>query len=71
VFEGHFVVLIGYDQTGDKFIYRDPATSQGYCAISTKDLDQARQAEGTDHDWYVEQTEWQIGIGGDYNHTFF
>lgn len=62
VFEGHFVVLIGYDQTDDKFIYRDPASTQSYCAISTKDLDQARREEGTDHDWYVEQAEWQNGI---------
>ncbi|KAI8339516.1 Guanylylate cyclase-domain-containing protein [Chlamydoabsidia padenii] len=47
---GHFVVLIGYDSTNNIFIYRDPATEDSYCVMSTKDLDHARQAQGTDHD---------------------
>lgn len=48
---GHFVVLIGYDPTDDMFIYRDPAAGDSYCVISANDLDRARQATGTDHDW--------------------
>ena len=48
---GHFIVLIGYDPTEDLFIYRDPATTDEFCTISADDLDEARQAEGTDHDW--------------------
>lgn len=48
---GHFIVLIGYDPTEDLFIYRDPATTDEFCTISADDLDLARQAEGTDHDW--------------------
>ncbi|CEP13011.1 hypothetical protein [Parasitella parasitica] len=48
---GHFVVLIGYDPTEDLFIYRDPAASDEFCTISADDLDEARQSEGTDHDW--------------------
>lgn len=50
---GHFIVLIGYDPTEDLFIYRDPAANDEFCTISADDLDDARQSEGTDHDWYV------------------
>ncbi|KAI8084621.1 Guanylyl cyclase [Halteromyces radiatus] len=52
---GHFVVLIGYDPNEDMFIYRDPAVEDKFCVISAKDLDHARQAEGTDHDCIVIQ----------------
>lgn len=48
---GHFIVLIGYDPTEDLFIYRDPAVNDEFCTISADDLDEARQSEGTDHDW--------------------
>lgn len=48
---GHFIVLIGYDPTEDLFIYRDPAANDEFCTISADDLDEARQSEGTDHDW--------------------
>ncbi|KAI8890477.1 hypothetical protein K501DRAFT_236806 [Backusella circina FSU 941] len=50
---GHFIVLIGYDPTGDYFIYRDPAASDDFCTISADDFDEARQSEGTDHDCIV------------------
>ncbi|KAG2223719.1 hypothetical protein INT45_003443 [Circinella minor] len=53
---GHYIVLIGYDPTEDLFIYRDPGIMDDYCTISTEEFDQARQAEGTDHDWYVLHT---------------
>lgn len=48
---GHFIVLIGYDPTEDVFIYRDPAVRDQFCVISADDFDDARQSEGTDHDW--------------------
>lgn len=44
-------MLIGYDPTEDVFIYRDPAVRDQFCVISADDLDDARQSEGTDHDW--------------------
>ncbi|KAI9255268.1 Guanylyl cyclase [Phascolomyces articulosus] len=50
---GHYVILIGYDPTQDIFIYRDPANVNDYCTITMEDFDQARQAEGTDHDCIV------------------
>ncbi|KAI9015232.1 Guanylyl cyclase, partial [Phycomyces nitens] len=48
---GHFICLIGYDPTENLFIYRDPAVVYSYCTISAEDLDNARKASGTDHDW--------------------
>lgn len=44
-------MLIGYDPTEDVFIYRDPAVRDQFCVISADDFDDARQSEGTDHDW--------------------
>ncbi|KAI9498854.1 Guanylyl cyclase [Zychaea mexicana] len=50
---GHYIVLIGYDPTEDLFVYRDPANMDDYCTIAADDFDQARQAEGTDHDCII------------------
>ncbi|ORX53235.1 hypothetical protein DM01DRAFT_1336414 [Hesseltinella vesiculosa] len=54
---GHFIVLIGYDPKEDVFIYRDPNAADGFCVISSKQFDLARQADGTDHDCIVVQLD--------------
>ncbi|KAI8599810.1 Guanylylate cyclase-domain-containing protein [Dissophora ornata] len=50
---GHFIVLVAYDPTEDRFYYRDPAEADDLCSISAVDLERARNSIGTDHDCIV------------------
>nr|KAJ3408809.1 hypothetical protein HK105_003163 [Polyrhizophydium stewartii] len=52
-FEGHYIVLIGYDAKKDLFYYRDPAVDAELCCISSSDLEATRMSNGTDHDLIV------------------
>ena len=53
LFLGHYIILIGYEQLGDEFIYRDPSIRHRFCKIRTKDFELARSAKGTDDDCIV------------------
>ncbi|XP_027335916.1 protein GUCD1 [Abrus precatorius] len=49
-YTGHYVLLCGYDAGADMFEIRDPASSKKHKRISSKSLEEARKAFGTDED---------------------
>ncbi|KAH6596947.1 hypothetical protein BASA50_003408 [Batrachochytrium salamandrivorans] len=52
-FEGHYIVLIGYDAETDLVYYRDPGVSAEMCCSRVDDMDKARMSCGTDCDLIV------------------
>ncbi|KAJ8324304.1 hypothetical protein QVD99_008209 [Batrachochytrium dendrobatidis] len=52
-FEGHYIVLIGYDAARDVVYYRDPGVSDTLCSVKVDCLDKARMSCGTDCDLIV------------------
>jgi hypothetical protein len=52
-FQGHFIVLIGYDRENDVFFYRDPGTDSELCAIGGDELETSFYAKETDRDAIV------------------
>ncbi|TKY47490.1 GUCD1 protein [Spatholobus suberectus] len=49
-YTGHYVLICGYDAGADMFEIRDPASSKKHKRISSKSLEEARKAFGTDED---------------------
>ncbi|XP_057429614.1 guanylyl cyclase 1 isoform X2 [Lotus japonicus] len=49
-YTGHYVLICGYDAGADMFEIRDPASSKKQKRISSKSLEEARKAFGTDED---------------------
>ena len=50
-YAGHYVVLCGHLAATDEVVYRDPAGPPGHLGyISSRQLDKARGANGTDED---------------------
>ncbi|KAK7305817.1 hypothetical protein VNO77_43729 [Canavalia gladiata] len=49
-YTGHYVLICGYDAGADMFEIRDPASTKKHKRISSKSLDEARKAFGTDED---------------------
>ena len=54
-FQGHFIVLCGYDPVHRTVLYRNPAAGRateatGLCVAGLAELDRARLAKGTDED---------------------
>ncbi|XP_022635137.1 protein GUCD1 isoform X1 [Vigna radiata var. radiata] len=49
-YTGHYVLICGYDARADMFEIRDPASSKKHKTISSKSLEEARKAFGTDED---------------------
>ncbi|VFQ77439.1 unnamed protein product [Cuscuta campestris] len=49
-YTGHYVVICGYDSGTDTFEIRDPASSQEHERVSSRCLEEARKAFGTDED---------------------
>lgn len=47
---GHYIILCGYDQRIQKFLYRNPAFKDKVCFMSFDSIDKARKASGTDED---------------------
>ncbi|XP_058836763.1 protein GUCD1 [Topomyia yanbarensis] len=47
---GHYIILCGYDQRIQKFMYRNPAFKDKVCFMSFDAMDRARKANGTDED---------------------
>lgn len=47
---GHYIVLCGYDQRINKFLYRNPALKDRVCFMSFDAMNRARQVSGTDED---------------------
>ncbi|KAF1894868.1 hypothetical protein Lal_00022362 [Lupinus albus] len=49
-YTGHYVLICGYDAEADMFEIRDPASSKKHNKVSSKSLEEARKAFGTDED---------------------
>lgn len=49
-YTGHYVLICGFDAEADMFEIRDPASSKKHKRISSKSLEEARKAFGTDED---------------------
>ncbi|KAG4923338.1 hypothetical protein GLYMA_18G032000v4 [Glycine max] len=49
-YTGHYVLICGYDAGADMFEIRDPGSSKKHKRISSKSLEEARKAFGTDED---------------------
>ncbi|XP_074041706.1 protein GUCD1 isoform X2 [Leptinotarsa decemlineata] len=49
-YQGHYVVICGYDISSRKFFYRNPSFGDHVCTISMDLLDLARKSYGTDED---------------------
>ncbi|CAL0334862.1 unnamed protein product [Lupinus luteus] len=49
-YTGHYVLICGYDAEADMFEIRDPASSKKHNMVSSKSLEEARKAFGTDED---------------------
>jgi len=50
IFMGHFIILIGFDESLDQIIYIDPSSKDDRCIMNSKDIDRARLKPGTDMD---------------------
>ncbi|KAI5670573.1 hypothetical protein M9H77_10937 [Catharanthus roseus] len=49
-YTGHYIIICGYDSATDEFEIRDPASSRKHERITSRCLDDARKAFGTDED---------------------
>ncbi|XP_047500233.1 protein GUCD1-like [Penaeus chinensis] len=49
-YQGHYILLIGYDLRKNHLYYRNPSFKNRICSISFSKLDEARQSYGTDED---------------------
>ncbi|KAL3521152.1 hypothetical protein ACH5RR_019301 [Cinchona calisaya] len=49
-YTGHYVIICGYDAATDEFEIRDPASSRKHERITSRRLEEARKAFGTDED---------------------
>ncbi|KAG7171902.1 GUCD1-like [Homarus americanus] len=49
-YQGHYILLIGFDMRKTHFYYRNPSFKNRICCISFSKLDEARQSYGTDED---------------------
>ncbi|KAJ3393446.1 guanylyl cyclase domain-containing protein 1 [Entophlyctis sp. JEL0112] len=53
-FEGHYILLIGYDAQTDGFVYRDPGIDERICVMDSGAIEHARSGVvGSDHDVIV------------------
>ncbi|GLV36118.1 uncharacterized protein CBL_01881 [Carabus blaptoides fortunei] len=49
-YQGHYVVLCGYDAEFQRVFYRNPSMNDHVCSMSYSSLNEARQSYGTDED---------------------
>lgn len=49
-YQGHYVLLIGFDMKNSHIYYRNPSFGNRICTISFAKLDKARRSYGTDED---------------------
>ena len=49
-YQGHYVVVCGYDLPRETIIYRNPSLHDRECAMSFQKFEEARSSYGTDHD---------------------
>merc|ERR1712059_23373 len=49
-YQGHYVVLVGYDSLKQEIIYRNPTLKDKVCSMPFSTLEEARTSYGTDED---------------------
>jgi len=49
-YHGHFVLVCGFEETTDEWIYKDPDTEQRESRATQEQFDKARKSVGTDED---------------------
>ncbi|XP_045613541.2 protein GUCD1 [Procambarus clarkii] len=49
-YQGHYILLIGFDMKKNHVYYRNPSFKNRICSITFSKLDEARQSYGTDED---------------------
>jgi hypothetical protein len=49
-YQGHYVVLCGYELAARKVYYRNPSFADRVCVMSVDALEEARKSYGTDED---------------------
>ena len=49
-YQGHYIVLVGFDVPSRVVYYRNPSFKNKICSISFACLDEARKSFGTDED---------------------
>ena len=52
-FAGHYILVVGLDDSRDGFLYNDPARVETATFISAESLERARRAVGTDEDMII------------------
>ena len=49
-YQGHYVVLVGFDPTTKEVLYRNPTVKDKVCHMPYDSLEESRTAYGTDED---------------------
>ncbi|XP_013780038.1 protein GUCD1-like isoform X2 [Limulus polyphemus] len=49
-YQGHYIVVCGFQQRGSRILYRNPANSNRVCSTSFEAFNKARKSFGTDED---------------------
>ncbi|XP_015518270.1 protein GUCD1 isoform X1 [Neodiprion pinetum] len=49
-YNGHYIVLVGYNDRRKRFLYRNPSYRERICAMSYYHMEEARKSYGTDED---------------------
>ncbi|XP_072044644.1 protein GUCD1-like [Amphiura filiformis] len=49
-YQGHFIVLCGYDMSTEQYHYKNPSNMQELCSCTFTNLEEARKSHGTDED---------------------
>lgn len=52
-YDGHYILVVGYDPENDEFIYRDPGVYNSLCSCKASILERARSSRGTDYDCII------------------
>lgn len=56
-YQGHYVLIVGFDVRSAEYLVKDPAASQETVRVPAARLDQARRAFGTDEDLLIVDLE--------------
>jgi len=56
-YQGHFIVVCGYDRDTSVIYYKNPSYSEELCCSTMKHFDEARNSYGTDEDLIIVQPD--------------
>lgn len=65
-YQGHYILVVGFDLEREVVIYRNPSTKDKECEITFSRFERARASYGTDEDIiFLFKNSADIGSGGD------